>query len=592
VYPAAQLQCPGDGTVLPLEGRLLGGKFQLDRRVGDGGMASVWQATNTLVHRTVAIKLMHARYAGDAELLSRFRNEASAAGRIGSPYICDVLDFGESEIGPFIVMELLEGCSLADLIQAHRRLDPGLAVWILRQALEGLEAAHRVGIVHRDLKPENIFLCRAIRGQWLVKLMDFGISKFAHAAQTEAGATMGTPHYMAPEQIQRAATVDARADLWSIGVILHESITGVQLFARDNVADGLAALRSYDPPSIRHYVPDAPAGLAEIVARCLQRDPARRFPSASILSQALRPFERPGARATTLLDAETAAVPRAATTMRRSGAAPRALLAPLLPPPTAKAGAQRPPSANPVAPSPERRSGLQAILPPPTSRAPSGVHAPVAAPGRAPSGAHPPVLTDTSSRPPARAGSGVHAQATRTGAQPAVMRTGAQPAVPRTGAQPAVSGAQPAVPRTGAQPAVPRTGAQPAVPRTGAQPAVSRTGAQPAVSRTGAQPAVMRTGAQPAVPRTGAQPAVPRTGAQPAVPRTGAQPAVPRTGSHAPAARAAARPSRPVPSGRREPARPVAALAPVADPGRQTWIWGALLALLGGGAMLFALLRD
>jgi serine/threonine-protein kinase len=439
---------------------------------------------------------MHARYAGDAELLTRFRNEASAAGRIGSPYICDVLDFGESAIGPFIVMELLEGCSLADLIQAHRRLDPGLAVWILRQALEGLEAAHRVGIVHRDLKPENIFLCRAIRGQWLVKLMDFGISKFAHAAQTEAGVTMGTPHYMAPEQIQRAATVDARADLWAIGVILHEAITGVQLFARSNIADGLAALRGYDPPSINHYVPDAPAGLAEIVARCLQRDPARRFPSATLLSRALRPFERPGARAT-LLDAEAAAVPRVATTMRRSGAAPRALLAPLLPQPTTKPGAvSANPVLSPVAASTDRRSGLQPILPPPSSRRPSGVHAPVP-PARAPSGAHPPVLTDTSPRPTARAGSGLHAQA------------------PRTGAHPPVTGPQPA-----------------------------RTGAHPPVTRTGAQAPV-------------------------------------------------ARPSRPVPSARREPVKPAAPLPTVARrKAQQTWIWGALLALLGGGALLFALLRD
>jgi len=490
VYPAAQLQCPTDGTVLPLEGRLLGGKFQLDHRVGDGGMASVWQATNTLVHRSVAIKLMHTRYAGDAELLTRFRNEASAAGRIGSPYICDVLDFGESAIGPFIVMELLEGCSLADLIQAHRRLDPGLAVWILRQALEGLEAAHRVGIVHRDLKPENIFLCRAIRGQWLVKLMDFGISKFAHAAQTEAGVTMGTPHYMAPEQIQRAATVDARADLWSIGVILHEAITGVQLFARDNLADGLAALRGYDPPSIQHYVPGAPAGLAEIVARCLQREPARRFSSASLLSHALRPFERPGARAT-LLDSEAAAVPRVATTMRRSGAAPRALLAPL-PQPTAKTGAQRSVPANP-APSPastDRRSGLQPIRPPPNNRRPSGVHAPVP-PARAPSGAHPPVLTDTS-KPGARAGSGLHAQG----------------------------------------------------PRTGPQAPAARTGPQAPVTRTGPQAPV-------------------------------------------------ARPARPVPSARRAAVKPAAPLPAVARrTAPQTWIWGALLALLGGGALLFALLRD
>ncbi len=527
VYPADQLQCPIDEMVLPLEGRLLGGKFQLDHRVGDGGMASVWQATNTLVHRSVAIKLMHARYAGDAELLTRFRNEASAAGRIGSPYICDVLDFGESAIGPFIVMELLEGCSLADLIQAHRRLDPGLAVWILRQALEGLEAAHRVGIVHRDLKPENIFLCRAIRGQWLVKLMDFGISKFAHAAQTEAGVTMGTPHYMAPEQIQRAATVDARADLWAIGVILHEAITGVQLFARSNIADGLAALRGYDPPSINHYVPDAPAGLAEIVARCLQRDPARRFPSASLLSRALQPFERPGARAT-LLDAEAAAVPRVATTMRRSGAAPRALLAPLLPQPTAKPGA---PSANPVvspvAASTDRRSGLQPILPPPSSRRPSGVHAPV--PARAPSGAHPPVLTDTSPRPTARAGSGVHAPV------PARAPSGAHP------------------------------------------PVLTDTSSRP-TARAG-------SGLLAQAPRTGAHPPV--TGPQPA--RTGAHPPVTRTGAQAPVAR----PSRPVPSARREPVKPAAPLPTVARrKAQQTWIWGALLALLGGGALLFALLRD
>ena len=508
VYPASQLKCPVDAVVLPLEGRLLGGKFQLDHRVGDGGMASVWQATNTLVHRTVAIKLMHTRYADDAELLTRFRNEASAAGRIGSPHICDVLDFGESEIGPFIVMELLEGCSLADLIQAHRRLDPGLAVWILRQALAGLEAAHRVGIVHRDLKPENIFLCRAIRGQWVVKLMDFGISKFAHAAQTEAGVTMGTPHYMAPEQIQRAASVDARADLWSVGVILHEAITGVQLFARDNVADGLAALRSYVPPSIQHYVPDAPAGLAEVVDRCLQREPARRFPSAGALSQALTPFERPGARATSLLDAEAAAVPRATTTMRRSGAAPRALLAPLLPPPTAKSG-QRPISASVVAP----------MLPPPSSavRAGSGAHAPVPASARAPSGAQQPVLTDTSPRPPARAGSGLH---------PQVARTGANPQVPRTAANPQVAGALLPAPRTVSNPQVGRTGANPAVPRTAPHPPV------------------------------------------------------------------AVRPSRPIPAARLQPARRPAPLAPVAARAPRTWIWGALLALVGGGALLFALLRD
>jgi serine/threonine protein kinase len=565
IFPEQRLQCPDDGVVLPLEGRLLGGKFRLDRRVGDGGMASVWQATNTLVHRTVAIKLMHARYAGDAELLTRFRNEASAAGRIGSPYICDVLDFGESEIGPYIVMELLEGCSLADLIQTHRCLDPGLAVWIVRQALSGLDAAHRAGIVHRDLKPENIFLCRAIRGQWLVKLMDFGISKFAHAAQTEAGVTMGTPHYMAPEQIQRAATVDARADLWSIGVILHEVITGVQLFARDNVADGLAALRGYDPPSIQHYVPEAPAGLAEIVARCLQREPARRFPSATALAQALMPFERPGPRLA--LDASAAAVPRAATTLRRTNAAPSALSAPLLPPPARKAAA---------VPADSRRPAP--MLPPPSSaaRSPSGVHAPLpaASAGRVPSGAYQPVLSSMSPRGPAVA---------RTGPNPSVARTGPQPAVARTGPKPgAPTGPQPAVARTGPKPGAP-TGPQPAVARTGPKPGAP-TGPQPAVARTGPKPGAP-TGPQPAVARTGPKPtvAVAQPGRQALLAVSPARP-VPTARSPVPAARS------PVPAAR-SPVADRARSAARADAAPKIWLWGALLALLGGGALLFALLR-
>src|SRR5690606_16137005 len=138
------LICPHDNTHLPLEGRLLDGKFRLERRLGQGSMATVWRATPQLIQRPVPITPM--RTTADADLLARFRREATAAGRIGSPHICDVLDFGRSEIGPYIVMELLSGCALSDLFQAHRRLQPGLAVWILRQALDGLHAAHQAGI--------------------------------------------------------------------------------------------------------------------------------------------------------------------------------------------------------------------------------------------------------------------------------------------------------------------------------------------------------------------------------------------------------------------------------------------------------------
>ncbi|MFY0542444.1 protein kinase domain-containing protein [Nannocystis pusilla] len=314
------LVCPVDGATLPLEGRLLDGKFRLDRRLGHGGMASVWQATNVFVERTVAIKLMHASYAEDADLLARFRNEATAAGRIGSPHICDVLDFGRSTIGPYIVMELLSGCSFSDLIDAYQRLQPGLAVWIVRQALDGLHAAHQAGIIHRDLKPENIYLCRAIRDQWLVKLMDFGISKFNDSIRTGAGTMMGSPNYMAPEQIHGAGAVDRRADVWSIGAILYEALAGQQAFARDTVADSLAAVRSFDPPPVHTVAPEVPPGLSEIVARCLRKQPEQRWPSAAALAEALLPFERPGPR-TRLLPTTPIGDVRLDDTLPRAGAA-------------------------------------------------------------------------------------------------------------------------------------------------------------------------------------------------------------------------------------------------------------------------------
>ena len=404
VYPAERLQCPQDGTLLPLEGRLLDNKFRLDRKIGDGGMASVWQATNTFVHRSVALKLMHARFASDAELLGRFRNEASAAGKIGSDHICDVLDFGTSEIGPYIVLELLEGASLAELIQTHRRLDPGLAVWIVRQALTGLAAAHKAGIVHRDLKPENIYLCRAIRGQWLVKLMDFGISKFAHHFLTAAGATMGTPHYMAPEQLQGASRVDARADLWSIGVILYEAMTGVQLFARTNVAEALVALRTYQPPPLGQYLPDAPRGLAEVVTRCLQREPKNRYASAEALLADLAPFERAGpadlkraAAAKDTKPAAAAAKPGAAAVAQAVAAKPGAAVVKTT---GAQAAAVKTTGAQAVA----KPATVNAPAVPRSMPAPGGVKAGAARPGVAVAAKPAPDLDALPTRPMQRPG--------------------------------------------------------------------------------------------------------------------------------------------------------------------------------------------
>ncbi len=427
---------------------MLDGKFSLDRKIGDGGMASVWQATNIRVARTVAIKLMHARYAGDPELLARFRNEAAAAGKIDSEHICDVLDFGESPIGPYIVMELLDGCSLAELIHQRRKLEPGLAVWIARQALAGLAAAHRAGIVHRDLKPENIHLCRAIRGQWTIKLVDFGISKFAQDPNTAAGATLGTPHYMAPEQIQGAAKVDARADLWSMGVILYEAMTGVQLFARDNVATALAALRTFDPPPLTHHLPGAPRGLSEVIAKCLVRAPDRRIATADALAEALKPFERMEPRA-----AEAAAK---GVTERKMGANPRVLAQP------AQAQAQVKPvqQAAQVKPAQPAMRVVAAPVPAPVGRV-----APVSvAPGRPAGGLPQPGPADRSTLPaPARVGRLPMPGSQRTGsAAPVPASVAAVPvaAVPvavikpvvRTGAAPVVSAAQQPVKQAAVKP--------------------------------------------------------------------------------------------------------------------------------------------
>ncbi len=562
--PDEVLVCPHDGSQLPLERRLLDGKFRLEKRLGHGGMASVWQATNELVQKPVAIKLMHASYAEDADLLARFRNEATAAGRIGSPHICDVLDFGRSAIGPYIVMELLSGCSLSELIHAYTKLDPGLAVWIVRQALDGLDAAHRAGIVHRDLKPENIYLCRAIRDQWLVKLMDFGISKFNDSLRTGAGTTMGSPNYMAPEQIRGAEAVDARADLWSIGTILYEAITGVQPFARDTIADSLAAVRAHDPPPLHARAAAVPAGLSEIVARCLHKSVEQRWPSAQALADALKPFERPGKLLREPPPEPQAGAPAGATTMRRSGAAPRALV-----------DAAREPAPGPAA----RSTGAHPSVSPARS---TGAH-PSVSPARS-TGAHPPVSSARpggAERPPSLVQPG---GAVRPPAPAAAPHPSAGPGRPPSLVQPG-GAVQPAErPPSGVFPAVGRSGAS-ARPATldGAQPvagARSADGASPGLpdrSKTGPAIGPAPSG-QPGLPdRSKTGPAIGPAPVGRNVPPSGAFKPIPRslanrqaTGAQ-PAPAASTAPARPAPARGRPP--------PVADPARPFIIAAAVVAL-------------
>ncbi len=288
------LKCPDTDMPLPLEGRVLHGKFRFIQQIGKGGMASVWAAVNTLVDRRVAIKLIRPEAGRNEETVARFRAEAKAAGRIGHPNVCEIIDFGLGPLGPYIVMERLWGKSLGELIAEQTRLDPALAAGIIRQALSGLEAAHRRGIIHRDLKPENLFIHQPEAGPPAVKIMDFGVSKFVDGSsgvQTGHGALLGTPEYMSPEQFKGAAAADVRTDVWAVGAILYKALTGKSAFAGPTVAATLLMVTTDAPTPIDELVRGVPPDLVALVERCLDKDPEARFASAQELSDELESFD-------------------------------------------------------------------------------------------------------------------------------------------------------------------------------------------------------------------------------------------------------------------------------------------------------------
>ena len=305
-HPETQLKCPETDMVLPLEGRLLDRKFRLVRRLGSGGMASVWLAQNIRVDKHVALKLIRPEVLRSEDMVARFRSEAKAAGRIDHPNICEILDYGVGPVGPYIVLEYLRGRNLAEVIREDGPLPVSTAVMILRRTVAALQAVHEQGIVHRDLKPENIFLHKPPGGEPVVKLMDFGVAKVTDGSaeiETEHGALLGTPEYMAPEQFKGASNADQRTDVWGLGAILYRTLTGKNAFGGPTVAATLMMVSADDPTPIRVLAPAVPEGLERVVLRCLAKNPDDRYQSAAELDEALAPFDEDESQSTRWPDA-------------------------------------------------------------------------------------------------------------------------------------------------------------------------------------------------------------------------------------------------------------------------------------------------
>jgi serine/threonine-protein kinase len=281
-------------------GQVIDGKYRVASVIGEGGMGAVFGGEHLRLHRKVAIKVLHAAMARDAEVVRRFEREAQAAGKIGNDHILEVLDIGELPDGErFIVMELLEGEPLNTRLERLQRMTPRQVYPVVRQLLEGLAAAHAAGIVHRDLKPANVFIQREKAGRPdYVKIIDFGISKFQNVggdeAKTRTGMIIGTPLYMSPEQARGLSEADARADLYAVGVILYESVTGRVPFTGASPTDLLFQIALSTPPPIASIVGDVDPAFCSIVERAMARDPNARFQSGAEFIAALDAWANAG----------------------------------------------------------------------------------------------------------------------------------------------------------------------------------------------------------------------------------------------------------------------------------------------------------
>lgn len=286
---------PDDAQVLE-PGTILGDKYVVESCLAQGGMGTIYYATNLDLEAPVALKVMRRFGEGaDDEIFERTIQEAKLAAKLRGEHIARVLDAGRlADGGPYIVMEYLDGKDLRQLLDDGGPLDVSQAVHFIQQACIGLAEAHDHGIVHRDLKPENLFLAYRPDGSTIVKLLDFGISKSKVRTTgrrlTGPNSVLGSPDYMSPEQLDRPETVDERADVWALGCVLFELLTGATPFEGSTPAVTCSRALQCPMPSIRERRPEVPDRLEQVVRRCLEKDRVARFASVAVLSHALSEF--------------------------------------------------------------------------------------------------------------------------------------------------------------------------------------------------------------------------------------------------------------------------------------------------------------
>ncbi|HEY7188766.1 MAG TPA: serine/threonine-protein kinase, partial [Vicinamibacterales bacterium] len=296
-YSSTVRICVRDGTPLvsgPKDheyvGTLLDGKYRIDSFISAGGMGSVYRALHVMLDKPVAVKVIKNELVTSDEVVARFQREARAASTLNHPNIVSIYDLGQTPEGTlYIAMEFIDGPSLKQVIRRDGPLTPRQSIDILRQVASALSTSHRKQIVHRDLKSDNLMLMSDGDRQ-IVKLVDFGIAKtFDESTQlTAAGYMLGTPHYMSPEQAA-GKPVDHRADLYSLGVILYETLTGLVPFGETSLTSMLLKLATEVPPPPSARRPDArvPPALDAVAMRCLEKDPEQRFQSANEFAEAL-----------------------------------------------------------------------------------------------------------------------------------------------------------------------------------------------------------------------------------------------------------------------------------------------------------------